>query len=92
MGRQTVELSSTTKPSALPVDSLLSLWHLLERSGRASTGLPPYSLTEAEPLAALPFLFLEGIGQTGFACFLHKSLDQSEDVWEMTERDVSTRP
>jgi len=90
--RRPPELSPTAKPPSLPVDSLLSLWRLKERSERSNIGLQIYSLTEAEPFLALPLLFLEGVGQTGFACFLHESLDQGEDASEMTRRDVSTRP
>ena len=41
---------------------------------------------------ALPFLFAKGNRQEGFACFLHKSLDQGEDVLEMTVRRMSTCP
>lgn len=49
-------------------------------------------MTKAEPLRALLFLLLEGNRVRDFACFLHETLNQSEDVLEITEKGLPTGP
>ena len=47
-------------------------------------------MTEAEPLRALPFLWPDRSRVKDFACFLHETLNQREDVLEFKGYDLST--